>query len=109
MEEHGVQVRKFPDEVLRKLREISSQVLAEEAAKDPLSRKFMILLKPLISKWLTGTGFLSRRILRLGKSINRLLYSVECQDNLQTDSLPIIYIPHRSLILIEMVIMACAY
>ena len=39
VEEHGVQVRKFPDEVLRKLREISSQVLAEEAAKDPLTRK----------------------------------------------------------------------
>jgi TRAP-type mannitol/chloroaromatic compound transport system substrate-binding protein len=36
---HGVQLRKFPDEVLRKLRELSLAVVAEEAAKDPMSAK----------------------------------------------------------------------
>ncbi len=37
--EHGVQLRRFPDEVLDRLREISVQVLDEEAAKDPLTQK----------------------------------------------------------------------
>ena len=39
VEEHGVELRKFPDEVLRKLRKISAEVVAEEAANDPMSAK----------------------------------------------------------------------
>ena len=34
--EHGVQLRPFPDDVLRRLRELSAQVTAEAAARDPL-------------------------------------------------------------------------
>lgn len=37
--EHAVQLRKFPDEVLKQLRSISDEVVAEVAAKDPLSQK----------------------------------------------------------------------
>ncbi|MCK5640068.1 MAG: TRAP transporter substrate-binding protein DctP [Gammaproteobacteria bacterium] len=36
---HSVQLRKFPDEVLKQLRSISDEVVAEVAAKDPLSQK----------------------------------------------------------------------
>ena len=39
VEEHGVELRKFPDEVIRKLRELSAEVVAEEAANDPMSAK----------------------------------------------------------------------
>ena len=34
--EHGVQLRKFPDEVLKRLRELSNEIIAEGAASDPL-------------------------------------------------------------------------
>ncbi|MEJ2688049.1 MAG: TRAP transporter substrate-binding protein, partial [Gammaproteobacteria bacterium] len=37
--DHKVQVRRFPDDVLRKLHTISDQVVAEIADKDPMSRK----------------------------------------------------------------------
>jgi len=37
--DHGVELRKFPDEVLQALKTTSAQVLADEAAKDPLSAK----------------------------------------------------------------------
>lgn len=36
---HNVQLRKFPDEVLKELKGISEQVVAEVAAKDPMSKK----------------------------------------------------------------------
>jgi len=39
IEDHKVQVRRFPDDVLRKLHTISDQVVAEIADKDPMSRK----------------------------------------------------------------------
>ncbi len=39
VEEHRVDLRKFPNEVLAKLKAISDEVVAEAAAKDPLSRK----------------------------------------------------------------------
>lgn len=39
VEEHGVELRKYPDEVLVKLRELSEEVLAEEVANDPMSAK----------------------------------------------------------------------
>ncbi|MCH9743086.1 MAG: ABC transporter substrate-binding protein, partial [Proteobacteria bacterium] len=37
--EHGVQVKFFPDDVMRALKKVSDEVLDEEAAKDPLSAK----------------------------------------------------------------------
>ena len=36
---HKVDLRKFPDDVLKKLRSISEEVVAEIAAKDPMSKK----------------------------------------------------------------------
>ncbi len=37
--EHQVELRKFPDEVLAELKRVSDEVVAEVAAKDPLSQK----------------------------------------------------------------------
>jgi TRAP-type mannitol/chloroaromatic compound transport system substrate-binding protein len=37
--EHEVDLRRFPDEVLNKLKELSDQVVAEIAGKDPMSKK----------------------------------------------------------------------
>ncbi len=37
--EHKVELRRFPDEVMNRLREISDQVVAEVAARDPLSQE----------------------------------------------------------------------
>lgn len=39
VENHGVQLRKLPDDVLRRLKETSEIVLAEYAAQDPLTQK----------------------------------------------------------------------
>lgn len=39
VEEHNVDLRKFPDEVLTKLKELSDEVVAEVAGKDPMSKK----------------------------------------------------------------------
>ena len=39
VEKHNVDVRKLPDDVLVKLRDLSDQVVAEVAAKDPASKK----------------------------------------------------------------------
>jgi TRAP-type mannitol/chloroaromatic compound transport system substrate-binding protein len=36
---HKVELRKFPDDVLRQIRQVSDQVVAEIAHKDPLSRR----------------------------------------------------------------------
>ncbi len=36
VEEHGVELRRFPDDVLRRLRELSARVIELEAARDPL-------------------------------------------------------------------------
>ncbi len=41
IEEHGVILKKFPDEVLRGLGELSGEVMADLASQDPLSRKVM--------------------------------------------------------------------
>ncbi|MDX1811210.1 MAG: TRAP transporter substrate-binding protein DctP, partial [Gammaproteobacteria bacterium] len=38
-DKHGVQVRKLPDDVLKKLHEISNEVVAEMAAKDKFVKK----------------------------------------------------------------------
>lgn len=37
--EHGVQLRRLPDEVLDRLRELSAEVLAETASADPLNQR----------------------------------------------------------------------
>ncbi|WP_432471400.1 TRAP transporter substrate-binding protein [Amphritea sp. HPY] len=37
--EQGVELRQFPDEVLKAIKDLSDQVVAEEAAKDPMSKK----------------------------------------------------------------------
>jgi TRAP-type mannitol/chloroaromatic compound transport system substrate-binding protein len=37
--EHQVDLRKFPDEVLAQLKQVSDEVVAEIADKDPLSNK----------------------------------------------------------------------
>ncbi|GAA6136103.1 TRAP transporter substrate-binding protein DctP [Oceaniserpentilla sp. 4NH20-0058] len=39
VEKHGVQLRAFPNEVLKKLEGLSTEVLDELAAKDPMSKK----------------------------------------------------------------------
>ena len=39
IKKHKVQLRPFPDEVLKKLRGLSDEVVAEIASKDPMSRK----------------------------------------------------------------------
>ncbi|MCP5161260.1 MAG: TRAP transporter substrate-binding protein [Hahellaceae bacterium] len=39
VEKHGVQLRKFPDSVLARLKALSEQTLAEVAANDPASKK----------------------------------------------------------------------
>ncbi len=39
VQQHGVQLRRLPDDVLAKLREASAQVMAEQAAGDPLVKK----------------------------------------------------------------------
>lgn len=41
VEEHGVQVRRLPDDVLARLQEISAQVLAEQAGDDPLGQRIL--------------------------------------------------------------------
>ena len=38
-EEHGVQLRSYPDDVLKELRKVSADVVAEVAAGDPMSKK----------------------------------------------------------------------
>jgi TRAP-type mannitol/chloroaromatic compound transport system substrate-binding protein len=37
--EHGVQLRQFPDDVLRRIRELSAEVVAEVGARDEISRR----------------------------------------------------------------------
>lgn len=37
--EHKVDLRQFPDEVMKKLKQLSDEVVAEVAAKDPMSKK----------------------------------------------------------------------
>ena len=41
VDEHGVQVRRLPDDVLARLRELSAQVLREQAADDPLGERIL--------------------------------------------------------------------
>jgi TRAP-type mannitol/chloroaromatic compound transport system substrate-binding protein len=54
VEEHGVELRKFPDEVIRRLRELSAAVVAEAGANDPMSTKVYASFKAFnkqVSEW----------------------------------------------------------
>lgn len=39
VKEHKVEIQVFPDDVIKKLKEISQAVIAEEAKKDPFAAK----------------------------------------------------------------------
>lgn len=41
VEEHGVQVRRLPDDVLARLQELSADVLREQAGEDPLGQRIL--------------------------------------------------------------------
>lgn len=54
VEQDGVQLRRLPDDVLARLREISGEVLEEQAAADPMSRKVYDSFKAFragVGKW----------------------------------------------------------
>ena len=41
IKEHGVQLKQFPNQVLQKFRQVSDQMLQEEASKDEFTREVM--------------------------------------------------------------------
>ena len=52
--EHGVELRQFPDEVLKQIKDLSDAVVAEEAAKDPMSQKVFdsfVKFRDQATKW----------------------------------------------------------
>ncbi len=52
--QHGVELRKFPDEVLQKLRMLSDAVVREEADKDPMTKKVyesFVQFRDQATKW----------------------------------------------------------
>ncbi len=52
--QHGVELRKFPDEVLQKLRLLSDAVVREEADKDPMTKKVyesFVQFRDQATKW----------------------------------------------------------
>ena len=52
--EHGVELRQFPDEVLAELKKLSDDVVSEEAAKDPMSQKVFesfVKFRDQATKW----------------------------------------------------------
>jgi TRAP-type mannitol/chloroaromatic compound transport system substrate-binding protein len=52
--EHGVELRNFPEDVMRKLREISDEVVAEEAQKDAITKKVydsFVAYRAQVEKW----------------------------------------------------------
>ena len=58
IEEHGVQLRRFPDDVLEVLRGFSAEVLENLAAEDPMSSKVYESYKAFateIGSWLRIT------------------------------------------------------
>ncbi len=50
VEQHGVKLKKFPDEVLKGLRKLSEEVLNEVAAADPMSKKVYDAFKAFRAK-----------------------------------------------------------
>ncbi|MEH6625506.1 MAG: TRAP transporter substrate-binding protein DctP [Motiliproteus sp.] len=66
--DHHVELRKFPDEVLKRLKQLSEQVVADEAAKDPLSKKVyesFSTFKQQVEEWhgLSEMAYLNARSL----------------------------------------------
>ncbi|PLA74559.1 ABC transporter substrate-binding protein [Hydrogenovibrio sp. SC-1] len=66
VEKHQVQLRHFPDIVLKKLKDLSEEVVEEEAAKDPLATKVWAsqrAFKTQVSQWtnLSELAFLKAR------------------------------------------------
>ncbi len=52
--EHGVQLRRFPDDVLKRLKELSDEVIGEIAARDAMARKIyesQLAFQKQVSKW----------------------------------------------------------
>ena len=52
--EHGVELRQFPDEVLKQIKDLSDAVVSEEAAKDPMSQKVFdsfVKFRDQATKW----------------------------------------------------------
>lgn len=52
--EHGVVLRQFPDEVLKEIKTLSDAVVSEEAAKDPMSQKVFesfVKFRDQATKW----------------------------------------------------------
>jgi len=58
--EHHVQLERFPDSVLNDLRKLSAEVLEEEAAKDPMAKKVHEAFKAFKAK-LEGWGKISEK------------------------------------------------
>jgi TRAP-type mannitol/chloroaromatic compound transport system substrate-binding protein len=66
VEKHNVELRYFPDSVLKELKKLSADVIEEEAAKDPLSTKVWAsqkAFKEQVSKWtnVSELAFLNAR------------------------------------------------
>jgi TRAP-type mannitol/chloroaromatic compound transport system substrate-binding protein len=66
VEKHNVELRYFPDSVLKELKKLSAEVIEEEAAKDPLSTKVWAsqkAFKEQVSKWtnVSELAFLNAR------------------------------------------------
>ncbi|KUJ73955.1 ABC transporter substrate-binding protein [Thiomicrospira sp. XS5] len=66
VEKHNVELRYFPDSVLKELKKLSAEVIEEEAAKDPLSAKVWAsqkAFKEQVSKWTNASelAFLNAR------------------------------------------------
>ena len=66
VEEHGVDLRPFPDDVLEELKRASDEVIAELAANDAMAQKVWTSLESYIERVKVSTGvgsqyFLNRR------------------------------------------------
>jgi len=67
--QHGVELRQYPDEVLKKLRVLSDAVVREEAEKDPLTKKVFesfIAFRDQATKWhgVSEQAYLNARTLK---------------------------------------------
>ena len=72
IEEHGVQLRKFPDDVLRKLKEISKEEIESLAQQDPLARRILILTNNFNLKFVIGAKFLNTPIAKRAVTSRKL-------------------------------------
>ena len=56
IQEHGVELRAFPDDVLAELKRVSFEMLEEQAAADELSGKVWASLKSYLEKVKSSTA-----------------------------------------------------